>query len=80
LLLTQVMRGIFAGLGLQAGGIENIIFGLALIVIMIYMPGGLLTGATNWYSRLWDRFAMPQKSKDEPTLSKTPVTTPSGKE
>jgi branched-chain amino acid transport system permease protein len=80
LLLTQVMRGIFASLGLQAGGIENIIFGLALIVIMIYMPGGLLTGATNWYSRLWDKFATPRPNQDEPVLPKTPVTTPTGKE
>jgi len=55
LLITPLLRELFRGTSAAASGIENILYGLALVVIMIFLPQGLLTGAGSWWSYLWNK-------------------------
>ncbi len=73
LIITPILRGFFSGTSLAGGGLENIIYGLALVVIMIFLPSGLLSGTGGWWPRLFGRFRPshphnlpPEESSSEP--------------
>jgi branched-chain amino acid transport system permease protein len=52
LMLTELLRAVVPVLMPNAGGeFEIIFFGLILVVVMIFMPGGLTGGLKDWWKR-----------------------------